>query len=272
MMNADFLYTTAPGRLLFKCLQKAGIFRVTAWFLRTKASRHLIPSFIEKNGIDMKPFKGQTYDSFASFFARERSVCLSSYAPDTLISLCDSMLSVYPVTEDMAIPMKGSVYTLTDLIPDADTAALFRNGLCLVFRLRASDYHHFCCFDDGHILKTAYIPGQLHSVQPIALRHFPVFRLNRRWWSLLDTEHFGRAAQIEIGAMMVGGVSIAVGDAHFSRGDEMGHFELAGSTIVLLLDSSVRKKLVFEERIRPALNGETEVEVQIGSVIGSVTK
>ena len=52
----------------------------------------------------------------------------------------------------------------------------------------------------------------------------------------------------------------------------MGHFELAGSTIVLLLDSSVRKKLVFEESIRPALNGETEVEVQIGSVIGSVTK
>ena len=270
-MNANFFYTTAFGRGVFSLMQKAGIFRPVAWFLHTKASKPMIGRYIKNNGIDMSPYGTGDFVSFADFFARKRDIDFDD-DPKTLIAPCDSLLSVYEITPDLEIPMKESLYTVSDLIPESDVADLLAGGLCLIFRLEASDYHHFCFFDDLRSIKTVYIPGELHSVQPIALRHFPVFRLNRRWWSLLETEHFGKAAQIEIGAMMVGGVSFAVGNAHFSRGDEMGHFELAGSTIVLLLDSSVRKKLVFEESIRPALNGETEVEVRIGSVIGSVTK
>ena len=220
----------------------------------------------------MQPFEGQEYDSFASFFARKRNDCHFTDEPDVLISPCDSLLSVYPVTEDMLIPMKGSVYTLTDLVPDEAVASLFRGGLCLIFRLQASDYHHFCCLDDGRLLKTIYIPGQLHSVQPIALHHFPVFRLNRRWWSVLETEHFGTAVQIEIGAMIVGGVTFAIGSEHFCRGDEMGNFELAGSTIAVLLDASVRERLVFSEDVIPSFEGKSEAAVRMGSVIGSIAK
>lgn len=272
-MKADFLYSTVLGRTLFKCLQKAGFFRLAAWFLHTKASRHLIPGYIKNNGLDMQPFAGQTYASFADFFARKRNDCQFAGDPDTLISPCDSLLSIYPVTEDMTIPMKGSLYTLTDLVPDEDVAPLFRGGLCLIFRLQASDYHHFCCFDDGTLLKTVHIPGQLHSVQPIALQHFPVFRLNRRWWSALETEHFGTAVQIEIGAMMVGDVHFSVDKGScFRRGDEMGFFTLAGSTIAVLLDASAREKLVFDNEIMPSFEGRTEVAVRMGSVIGSVKK
>ena len=160
-----------------------------------------------------------------------------------------------------------------DLVPDEDVAPLFRGGLCLIFRLQASDYHHFCCFDDGTLLKTVHIPGQLHSVQPIALQHYPVFRLNRRWWSALETEHFGTAVQIEIGAMMVGDVHFSVDKGScFRRGDEMGFFTLAGSTIAVLLDASAREKLVFDNEIMPSFEGRTEVAVRMGSVIGSVKK
>ncbi len=168
------------------------------------------------------------------------------------------------------IPMKGSVYTLEDLIPDGEIARRFRGGLCLVFRLQATDEHSFCCFDDATLAETRFLPGQLHSVQPIALRSIPVFRLNRRWYSVLETEHFGTAVQIEIGAMMVGGVSFAAKD-RFSRGEEFGCFELAGSTIVLLLDSSVRNSLCLKDEYLASQGGETEVPVSMGKAIGTLS-
>ena len=269
-MKADVFYTNAPGRMLFKVMQKAGCFKVGAWFLHTRASKRMIAGCIRKNGIDMQPFAGQSYASFAEFFARRKETEKCAHESGVFISPCDGQLSIYEVGGDMTIPMKGSVYSLADLVPDPELAARFRGGLCLVFRLEASDYHHFCCFDDGRMTETHYIPGQLHSVQPIAHEHVPVFRLNRRWWSVLETEHFGTAVQVEIGAMMVGGVKRCVGSERFSRGDEMGNFELAGSTIVILLDESVHRRMVLEERLLPAVGGEKEVRVRMGSAVGAI--
>lgn len=268
MMKADHFYRTVPGRIFFNVLQKLGCFRLAAWFLHTRLSRRMIPHYIRKYGIDMKPYTGQTYESFAAFFSRKRdNICYVS-DPNVLISPCDGLLSVYAVTEDLTLSMKGSVYALNDLLPDPDAAALFQNGLCLVFRLEASDYHHFCCFDDCRLIETNYIPGQLHSVQPIAQRTVPVFRLNRRWWSTMRTKHFGTVVQTEVGAMLVGGVSFSETGIWFKRGDEMGHFELAGSTIILFLTSSVRQRLRFRESIMPYINSGKETRVQIGAGIG----
>ncbi len=267
-MKADIFYSSVPGRFLFKVLQKAGFFKPASWFLHTRASRHLIPGYIRKYSLDMKPYAGQDYASFADFFSRKRNDVSYVSDPDVLISPCDGLLSVYKVTEHFTIPMKGSTYSLRDFVPDRKIAELFQNGLCLVFRLEASDYHHFCCFDDGRLVETNYIPGQLHSVQPIAHYHVPVFRLNRRWWSVLKTKHFGTAVQVEVGAMLVGGVSFFKDKGRINRGQELGCFELAGSTIVVLLSSDVRRKLELDTSITPAIGGKTEIRVQIGSAIG----
>lgn len=270
MIKTENLYTNVLGRTFLKTCQKAGAFRFSAWFLRTKASKHLIPGYIKKNGIDMHPYEGQVFESFSSFFARKRDAVDFAIDPEALISPCDGLLSIYTVTQELTIPMKGSIYGLSDLLPDEETARLFGDGLCLVFRLEASDYHHFCCFDDGLLVETHHIPGQLHSVQPIAHRKVPVFRLNRRWWSVIETKNFGTAAQIEIGAMLVGGVSFAVDEPVLNKGDEMGNFELAGSTIVLLLNPSARNRLKLREEITPALDGKKEVRVNMGTTIGNL--
>ena len=270
-MTADLFYKSLPGRMLFIFLQRAGFFRLAAWFLHTRMSKHLIHGYIRKHGIDMPHCDGQSYRSFAEFFSRKREKSDFAADPNVLISPCDGLLSVYTVTDGLEIPMKGSVYTLSDLVTCPETAELFRGGLCLVFRLEVSDYHHFCCIDDGRLIKTTYIPGELHSVQPIALRSVPVFRLNRRWWSIMETKHFGMAVQIEVGAVLVGGVSLCVKDAGFNRGDEMGHFELAGSTIILLLDSSVRKRLRFTESYASLHGSGKEARVRTGVRIGDLT-
>ncbi len=231
----------------------------------------MIPGYIAKHGISMKDFEGQEYRSFAEFFGRKLDSLSCVMEPDVLISPCDSLLSVFPITADMNIPMKGSHYRLCDLIPDERVASSLTGGVCLVFRLRPIDYHHFCAFDDATIEKANFIPGLLHSVQPIACEKLPVFRLNRRWWSLLHTAHFGDVVQLEVGAMMVGGVHFVKESGEFRRGDDFGNFELAGSTIVLLLPAAVRERLAFDAKFVGAFNGEKEAPVFIGERIGVLT-
>ena len=74
----------------------------------------------------------------------------------------------------------------------------------MVVRLCANDYHHYCYIDDGFQGRNHFVKGLLHSVQPIALENAPVYRQNRRMWTILDTVNFGKVAQIEIGALLVG--------------------------------------------------------------------
>lgn len=144
---------------------------------------------------------------------------------------------------------------------------MFRGELCLVFRLEASDYHHFCFIDDGEQTGSGYIPGLLHSVQPVALRSVPVFRLNRRWWNFLETEHLGPVLQAEICAVLVGGVTFFRGGGPFRKGEDMGCFELAGSTVLIFLNSDVLKRLSFSDEVMPVLRQE-EVRVRMGEAIG----
>lgn len=265
-MKADIFYSSVTGRMFMKIIQKSGAFKIAAAFLRSGASKYMISSFIRKNSIDMSDFKGQSYRSFAEFFSRKKKTDPCVAVDDALVSPCDSLLSVYEIDGDMQIPMKGSLYRISDLIPDDETAKIFKGGLCMIFRLEASDYHHFCACDDLKQGDVHFIPGELHSVQPIACERFPVYRLNRRWWSVLDTEHFGFAAQIEIGAMIVGGVKHIGENKRMKKGEDMGNFELAGSTIALLFTENMRKRFDF----LPHLGREDEVRVKIGEVIGKI--
>lgn len=269
-MNLQFIYGNPLGRSLVVLLQKAGAFRLAAWFLNTKTSRWLIPGYIKKHQIDMIPFEGQKYPSFGAFFSRKRVPVSFPENPNHLASPCDGLLTCYPITPDLNLSMKGSHYRLSDLITDAAIAARFKDGLCLVFRLQASDYHHFAAFDDFFLRRPHIVPGQLHSVQPIACETVPVYRLNRRWWSVLDTEHFGMTVQIEIGAMLVGGVRFAKAFGYLSRGEEMGSFELAGSTILLLLTADVRKRLQLYPTFRNGYQGAEEIPVRMGEMIGEL--
>lgn len=270
-MNVDFLYKHAAGRAALSLFRKSGGTRLGAWFLHTGISKVMIPSYIRRNNISMEEFEGQTYGSFAEFFGRKKELSLKETDPQVLISPCDSLLSVYPIRDGLVIPMKGSAYRISDLVPEAFYADQFQGGACLIFRLEASDYHHYCYIDQGQQFMTRYIPGELHSVQPIALEKFPVYRLNRRWWTPMETEHFGTVLQIEVGAMMVGGVTHVRDAGSFVKGEEMGNFELAGSTIALLFTADTMKKLKLDAKYRPAWKGAGEVRVHLGDRLGKIS-
>ena len=90
-------------------------------------------------------------------------------------------------------------------------------------------------FDDGKIESSRYIKGKLHTVRPIALEKYPVFCENCREITYLETASFGLAAQIEVGAMLVGKRANSVKSGSFRRGEEKGMFLYGGSTVVVLL-------------------------------------
>ncbi len=268
-MSVNFLYKNPVGRGIMQIANRLHAFKIIAWFLKTGMSKIMINNYIKKYNIDMTPFGEQEYNSFADFFARKKDSYYYDKNEKTMISPCDGLLTVYPIDEYMNIPMKESLYRLEDLIHEKSVADMFKGGLCMVFRLQASDYHHFCFFDTGKMGETCYREGQLHSVQPIACERVPVYRLNRRWWNILETENFGTVAQIEVGAMAVGGVKFLKEGGCFTRGEEMGNFELAGSTIILLVTSEIKEKFTLFEAFRNAAKGD-EVPVKMGYGIGTL--
>ena len=261
------LYGTAAGRFFMKLGIQLGVPKLIAGYLRSPISKHRIPRYIRKNGISMEEFPQEHYPSFAAFFARQKSRSYADMEASHLISPCDGLLSVYSVQPDSSFSIKGTRYTLNMLLQDPTHKEEYCGGLCLLFRLTATDYHHYIFVDDGTIGKTHFIEGQLHSVQPAACQVFPVYRLNRRKWNLLDTVNFGPIIQVEVGAVAVGGIVIEQENCRISRGSEMGHFELCGSTIVLLLQKG-RADLLPE--YAELMDSEKEHRVRLGCCIGKI--
>lgn len=254
-----FLYGTMLGRGLLKLIQTFHIDRLIVRFLRSDWSRTFMHWYVKYNEISVPPEELQQYHSFRDFFIRDRKHVNADLTPDHLISPCDGWLSAYRITDNNSFSIKHSLYQIEDFLKDEELAKRYRGGICLVFRLGASDYHHYYYFDDGYQGKSQFIPGVLHSVQPIACRTYPVFILNRRAWCLLATENFGPVVQTEIGALIVGGIANNEGNSRFYRGQEKGHFELAGSTIVLLFEQG-RIQLLPDLAAKLESDGEVRVE------------
>lgn len=261
-----FLYGTVPGRAILKLIMTLRADRLAVSFLRSEFSRPWIGRYAERHGIPLTEDQVRKYRTFRDFFVREKEQLDIDPDPDHLISPCDGWMSVFRITRDSSFFIKGSHYRVKDLLEDAELAARYEGGTCLVFRLCASDYHHYCYIDDGYQGPNHPIPGKLHSVQPIACETYPVFTLNRRCWCLLETDHFGPVVQTEIGAMVVGGIENPNENIRVSRGEEKGHFDLAGSTIVLLLEP---ERVRLCEKLETGTGNGREVRVELGMRIGT---
>ena len=260
-----FLYGTRPGRLLLKLILGSHVDKIAVWYLRSPLSRPIIGGFARRNGIPLTPEQKKSFGSYQEFFLRRRPPLPVDQTPEILVSPCDGWLSAFPIWEDSSFVIKGAPYRLEDLIADKRLARQFQGGDCLIFRLCPSDYHHYSYIDDGFQGKNHFIPGALHSVQPLACQTYPVYTLNRRCWSLLESDHFGPVIQAEIGALIVGGIVNDHENAQVSRGMEKGRFDLAGSTIVLLFQKD-RVQLLPE--IAQLLKTQEEYRAIQGTAVG----
>ncbi len=264
--SVGFLYGTSLGRCILKIIMKLHLDRVAVKFLCSPCSKPMVKRYVKKNGIDVTDEEIASFRTFREMFVRTREAVAVDMSPDHLISPCDSFLSVFDVDAASRFSIKKSHYAVKDFLHDEELAKKYIGGTCLVFRLCVSDYHHYCYIDNGYQGENHFIDGVLHSVQPIACDTYPVFVLNKRSWCLMQTEHFGPVVQCEIGALVVGGIVNEKQNTYFSKGSEKGHFELCGSTVVLLFEKG---QIELRQEILNKLQTQDEVQVKWGEWIGT---
>lgn len=262
-----FLYGTVPGRAALKLLTARAVSQCAGRFLDSPLSRPLIRPFIRKNVIRMEDYLPRRYESFNAFFCRPIRRELRPFPEEAavLAAPCDGLLSAYRITEGLVLPVKQSRYSIAELMGGDAEAERFRDGSCLVFRLCVNHYHRYCYVDGGIKGENVFLPGQLHTVRPIALSALPVFTRNCREYTLLETEHFGTLAQIEVGAMLVGRIENYKGAGAFRRGEEKGKFLYGGSTVILLVEKGGAE---IDARFFAATANGVETPVRMGEALG----
>lgn len=265
------LYDHAAGRAVLKVLTSPWVSRAGGAVLSTRASRALIKPFVRRAGIPLEDFLGAPYKSYNDFFCRKIKPELRpvSMDPEEFISPCDSRLTALPITPEQRFFLKGSPYTLESLLRDANLGQQFSGGWCLIFRLCVDDYHRYCYVADGEKSENVVLPGVLHTVNPIACDHYPIYKENARAYSVLQTKDWGPILMMEVGALMVGKIVNHHGAAQVFRGQEKGYFQFGGSTVVLLVG---KDRLALDERILENSQKGLETRVLYGQSIGRKTK
>ncbi len=198
----------------------------------------------------------EDYPHFNAFFTRDLKDGVRTFQADEklLISPCDGRISeLGPIDENRIFQAKGRSYTLDSLLANDPGCGQWLNGYFYTIYLSPRDYHKVHMPLSGSLNRMIHVPGRLFSVAPYTVRHVPgLFARNERVISVFDTQ-YGPVAQILVGAMLVSSMATTWEgeitptksrtistkhyqdrDIRFSRGQEMGRFNM-GSTVILLL-------------------------------------
>lgn len=269
-LKLRFLYKTVPGRAILKLLVNPLISKIGGWFLSTNISKYFIDYFIEKNNIDMNgiliPKKG--FSSFNDFFKRTKLVKDIDVAEGNIISPCDGLLTILPISENTVFEIKNSQYAVKDLLQSEAEALRYQGGKAFIFRLTPAHYHRYSYCGSGRITELKKIQGVLHCVRPIALSEISVFVQNSREYQEVELANGKSYIQMEVGALMVGKISNHTDFRYNSKvkaGEEKGCFEFGGSTIICLFEKDA---VAFEEGFVDLT--EEEIPVCIGDIIGKI--
>ena len=261
-----FLYDTCLGRIILKIAINPIISKIGGLYQKSILSKKDVKKIINTCNIDISIYEKKEYKSFNDFFTREIKLEKRPMKKNknSFISPADSKLLVYKITEDEKINIKGSSYTLEELVKDKIDLSNFKNGLCLVFRLTVDNYHHYCYPDSGKLKEFYKIKGVLHTVSSIS-KNYKIYKENKREVSIIKTDNFDELVFIEVGALMVGEIN---NNYHkkFNKGEEKGYFSFGGSTIVVLVKEQI---LNIDEDIIFNSNKNIETKVEYREKIGT---
>jgi len=232
--------------------------------------------FINRYQVDIKSALEediQAYPTFNSFFTRLLKPEARPIVSGNTQIACpvDGSISQMGHIQDHSLfQAKGFYFNLTELLGGFEkVAALFQEGEFATLYLSPKDYHRVHMPIDGTLRETIFVPGRLFSVNQQTVNSVPaLFARNERLICLFDTA-IGPIAVILIGAMIVGSINTVWGNTikskrllkqvfqdnpiHLKKGDELGHFKL-GSTVILLFP---KNKICWE----PSLQEKSTVQM-----------
>lgn len=262
----SLLYNNVIGRFFLLLLTRRWVSSLGSLYLKSSLSKGRIKKMRRKHQIDLDEYEEDKYKSFNDFFMRRKKNPSKDLKKDNNLFLApaDSRLTVYEIDENTCLNIKNSKYTISELLRDDALAQQYKGGYCFVYRLCVDDYHHYYYIDDAELIDSKKIKGVLHTVQPIAFKKYKVFSENAREYNVLKTKNFGTIVQMEIGALMVGKIC---NDevSKIKRGNEKGHFEFGGSTIVVLVQ---KDKVKVDDDILENSAKEIETKVSLFDSVG----
>lgn len=241
----DWMYKSKSGKLLGGFLVKTPLSIAYGFLQSLGFSHNKVLPFIEDFKINMDDYKFQAghneskpYSSFNDFFIREFQDGKRPFVEDSNLmgAFSEARYFGYEKIEDTeVIPVKGKDLSAKDLLANSKWEETFQDGPLLLARLCPVDYHRYHYPDDGELIETYKVGGNLHSVNPLALENkSDIFTTNVREVSILETKHFGKLAYIEVGAICVGKIVQKHKEKEFIKGDQKGYFLFGGSTVIVL--------------------------------------
>lgn len=252
------------NKTLLKIATSKPISKVYGIYNNTPISKIKINKFIKQNNIDIDLYENKKYKTFNQFFIRKLKNIKIEQGKNTLISPCNSKLSVYKIKENLKVNIKNHEYTLDELF-DNENLENYKNGYILIFRLAVDDYHRYHYIDDGKLIKNKNIKGKYHTVSSTSKNH-KIYKENYRQYSILETKNFGKIIYMEVGAMLIGKIKNH-NKTKFIRGEEKGYFLPGGSTVVLVMNNIKIDKDIIEYS-----NKGIETIVSVGEKIGIINK
>lgn len=262
-----FWYETMIGKLLLPVLTKPLVSKTAGWLMERSISRIGIKPFLKKSHIDMDEYEDRKFRSFNDFFTRrikpERRPV--DQDPTHLISPCDAKLSVWAIERDRRFTVKNSEYTLEELLQNRALANSFSGGMLLLFRLTVDDYHRYCYPDSGIKENNVHIQGAYYTVNPIAYGKHAVYKENTREYTILHSQNFDDLLIMEVGATMVGRISNLHSAGQITKGEEKGHFDFGGSSLIICIKPGIVR--IDDDILRNTAAGY-ETVVKYGEKIG----
>jgi phosphatidylserine decarboxylase len=222
--------------------------------------------------VDLRDARDTHFKSMHACFTRALRDGARPAVPDPslLASPCDAIVGASGrVDGDVVLQIKGSPYSLSELIGDPGLAASFRDGRYVTLRLTAGMYHRFHAPHDLTVEEVRYISGDTWNVNPIALRRVErLFCRNERAVICARTEAGGwPILLVPVAAILVAGIRLRFLDTEkllreggprriacdvpLRKGEEMGWFE-HGSTIIVFVPVGfeLAEDIVEGQRIR----------------------
>lgn len=267
-------YGTLAGRISLNVLVKRAIFsHWYGWRMDQPSTREKIAPFIAQYELDQSEFLCDVKDfaSFNEFFFRKlkpQARPIDTAASSVVFPADGRHLCVPDLSQCDGLFVKGEMFSLEKLLQDRKLVDRYAKGSLLLSRLCPVDYHRFHFPAAGVPGATRLINGPLFSVNPIALcQNIQILATNKRCWTELQTEAFGKVLLLEIGATCVGSICQTYESGQpVSKGSEKGYFRFGGSSTITIFEPG---RVRFDHDLIENSKQHRELYARVGDRMGS---